>query len=100
VGVETSRCRVAQVVRARSADRPQRSGRTSSCGRLSAPCHPVGHRPARHVSPPIDEALEVLARYKMRLHPGSMSTLVTGEDNSIIRALNEAFAQVADVARR
>jgi hypothetical protein len=36
----------------------------------------------------------------MRLHPGSMSTLVTGEDNSIIRALNEAFAQVADVARR
>lgn len=48
-----------------------------------------------HLSPPIERALQVLRSYGLTVVPGTMSTLVSGEDNAVFAALKEAFQEVA-----
>jgi uncharacterized protein YqgV (UPF0045/DUF77 family) len=47
------------------------------------------------ISPAIDEALEILARYDLRLEPGRMSTLITGDADATFKALQAAFIHSA-----
>jgi uncharacterized protein YqgV (UPF0045/DUF77 family) len=47
------------------------------------------------ISAAIDETLEILARCDLRLEPGRMSTLITGDADAIFKALQAAFTQSA-----
>ena len=48
-----------------------------------------------HFSPAIERTLEVLRSHELAVDPGTMSTLVSGEDDAVFAALKEAFQEVA-----
>lgn len=45
----------------------------------------------QHLSPTIDNAVKILTRYGLEVLPGSMSTLVSGDDKTIFSAIQELF---------
>lgn len=47
------------------------------------------------LSPAIDEALSAFQAHGLRVEPGAMSSLITGEDAAIFAALQEAFRRAA-----
>jgi uncharacterized protein YqgV (UPF0045/DUF77 family) len=49
----------------------------------------------KSLSPAIEAALGVLHERALQLEPGSMSTLITGDDAAIFAALHEAFRVAA-----
>jgi uncharacterized protein YqgV (UPF0045/DUF77 family) len=49
-----------------------------------------------HLSPVIDEALEVFRRHGLNVQPGIMSTLLIGNDDVIFSALHEAFGRAVE----
>jgi uncharacterized protein YqgV (UPF0045/DUF77 family) len=51
--------------------------------------------PLRHeqLSPIIDEALKEFRGQGLEVHPGTMSTLVLGSEESVFSALREAFGK-------
>ena len=48
------------------------------------------------LSPAIDEALEVFRDYGLDVEPGSMSTVITGNDSAVFAALQEALHRAAE----
>ncbi|HLF09306.1 MAG TPA: YkoF family thiamine/hydroxymethylpyrimidine-binding protein [Dehalococcoidia bacterium] len=48
-----------------------------------------------HLTPAIERTLEVLRSHGLAVDPGTMSTLVSGEDDAVFAALKEAFQEVA-----
>lgn len=48
------------------------------------------------LSPAIEEALRIFREHGLEVQPGSMSTVITGDDQDIFSALREAFAHVAE----
>ena len=48
------------------------------------------------LSPAIDEALEVFRAYGLDVEPGSMSTVITGDDSAVFAALQEALHRAAE----
>ena len=48
------------------------------------------------LSPAIDEALEVFRAYGLDVEPGSMSTVITGNDSAVFAALQEALHRAAE----
>jgi uncharacterized protein YqgV (UPF0045/DUF77 family) len=54
--------------------------------------YPLGQE---DLSPAIDEALRVFQEYDLGVNPGSMSTLLTGNDEAIFAALQSAFQLAA-----
>jgi uncharacterized protein YqgV (UPF0045/DUF77 family) len=48
------------------------------------------------LSPIIDEALQTFQEHGLQVEPGSMSSLITGDDAAIFAALQEAFRGAAD----
>ena len=48
------------------------------------------------LSPAIDETLSVLRGHGVDVDMGSMSSLVSGEDESVFRALQEVFRRAAE----
>lgn len=51
------------------------------------------------LAPEIEETLDVLRRHGLEVEPGSMSTVVRGEDALIFAALQEAFQSVCSRGR-
>jgi uncharacterized protein YqgV (UPF0045/DUF77 family) len=49
-----------------------------------------------HLSPAIEETLKVLQDHGCEVRPGTMSTLVTGDDEPVFSALREAFRRAAE----
>lgn len=47
----------------------------------------------------IDEALHIFREYSLAVKPGSMSTLLTGDDKTLFAALQAAFQRVAGQGR-
>ena len=47
------------------------------------------------LSPVIDEALRVFRASGLDVRPGTMSTLITGDDDAVFDCLKEAFRQAA-----
>lgn len=47
------------------------------------------------ISPWIDEALEEFRRRKLEVEPGTMSTVVVGEEELVFSALREAFLKAS-----
>ena len=47
------------------------------------------------LSPIIDEALQTFQEHGLQVEPGSMSSLITGDDDTIFAALQEAFRGAA-----
>jgi uncharacterized protein YqgV (UPF0045/DUF77 family) len=47
------------------------------------------------LSPAIDGALQVFQSYKLEVQPGSMSTMITGEEEELFAGLREAFRRAA-----
>jgi tRNA-Thr(GGU) m(6)t(6)A37 methyltransferase TsaA len=48
------------------------------------------------LSPAIDQALQIFQEHGLSVKPGTMSTLITGDDVAIFAALQEAFRRVAE----
>lgn len=48
------------------------------------------------LSPAIDEALQIFRKHGLDVEPGAMSTLITGDDEAVFAALQEAFRRVAE----
>jgi uncharacterized protein YqgV (UPF0045/DUF77 family) len=48
------------------------------------------------LSPVIVEALRIFREHGLEVEPGAMSSLITGEDNAIFSALQEAFRRAAE----
>jgi tRNA-Thr(GGU) m(6)t(6)A37 methyltransferase TsaA len=48
------------------------------------------------LSPAIDEALRILQEHGLDIEPGTMSSLVAGEDTAVFAALQDAFRCVAE----
>lgn len=48
-----------------------------------------------HLSPAIDRALAVFREHGLDVRPGTMSTVLSGDDAAVFGALREAFASVA-----
>lgn len=48
-----------------------------------------------HLSPVIDEALKAFEDQHLRVDPGAMSTLVSGGEEPIFRAVREAFRKAS-----
>jgi len=48
------------------------------------------------LSPTINEVLHTFYSYGLDVQPGSMSTLVSGDDGLVFTALQEAFLKVAE----
>jgi uncharacterized protein YqgV (UPF0045/DUF77 family) len=48
-----------------------------------------------HLSAAIHQALDVFRGHGLEVVPGSMSSLITGEDESVFAALKEAFQAVS-----
>lgn len=57
----------------------------------------VGIYPLRqtHLSPAIDRAQVAFRAQGLDVRPGPMSTIVSGEDEAVFRALREAFRETA-----
>ena len=47
------------------------------------------------LSPVIEQALSVFRSYGLEVTPGPMSSIVSGEDETLFTALKEAFGQIA-----
>jgi uncharacterized protein YqgV (UPF0045/DUF77 family) len=47
------------------------------------------------LSPAINQTIGVIRRHNVRVQPGTMSTLVTGEADAVFSGLQEAFQSVA-----
>lgn len=47
------------------------------------------------LSPVIEQALSVFRIYSLEVTPGPMSSIVSGEDETLFTALKEAFGQIA-----
>ena len=47
------------------------------------------------LAPAIDEALRTFREYGLDVEPGTMSSLITGDDTAIFAALQEAFRRTA-----
>ena len=54
--------------------------------------YPLGQE---HLSPAIDDVLRIFRDYDLSVNPGSMSTILTGDDDAVFSALQAAFQQVA-----
>ena len=50
----------------------------------------------RHLRPAVDTVLAALEGRGLRLEPGPMSTLATGEQDTVFAVLRDAFARVAE----
>jgi uncharacterized protein YqgV (UPF0045/DUF77 family) len=48
------------------------------------------------LSPAIDEALRIFRMHGLDVEPGAMSTMISGDDETIFAALEEAFRRVAE----
>jgi uncharacterized protein YqgV (UPF0045/DUF77 family) len=48
-----------------------------------------------HLAPAIDKALDVFHCHGLAVAPGTMSSLITGEDETVFAALKEAFQAVS-----
>ncbi len=48
------------------------------------------------LSPAIDEALRIFQKHGLTVEPGAMSTVITGDDEAVFAALQEAFRRVAE----
>lgn len=48
------------------------------------------------LGPAIDEALRILQEYGLDVHPGSMSSVVVGEEAVLFTALQQAFHRAAE----
>jgi tRNA-Thr(GGU) m(6)t(6)A37 methyltransferase TsaA len=51
------------------------------------------------LSPAIDEALRIFREHGLEVEPGAMSTMISGDDDTIFAALQEAFRRVAEQHR-
>jgi uncharacterized protein YqgV (UPF0045/DUF77 family) len=51
------------------------------------------------LSPAIDEALHVFGRHGLEVVPGSMSTLISGDDEAIFSALQAVFRRTSEQGR-
>ncbi len=51
------------------------------------------------LSPAIDEALRIFREHGLDVEPGAMSTMISGDDDAIFAALQEAFRRVAEQHR-
>jgi tRNA-Thr(GGU) m(6)t(6)A37 methyltransferase TsaA len=51
------------------------------------------------LSPAIDEALRIFREHSLEVEPGAMSTMISGDDDTIFAALQEAFRRVAEQRR-
>jgi tRNA-Thr(GGU) m(6)t(6)A37 methyltransferase TsaA len=49
-----------------------------------------------HLAPAIDEALRIFRKHDLDVEAGSMSSVITGDDEAIFAALQEAFRRVAE----
>jgi uncharacterized protein YqgV (UPF0045/DUF77 family) len=49
-----------------------------------------------HLSPAIEHALEVFRQYGLEVQPGSMSSIVMGEEEPLFDALRTAFLKAAE----
>jgi tRNA-Thr(GGU) m(6)t(6)A37 methyltransferase TsaA len=58
--------------------------------------YPLGQE---SLAPAIDEALRIFRKHGLEVEPGAMSSLITGDDDAIFAALQEAFAHVAGQGR-
>jgi uncharacterized protein YqgV (UPF0045/DUF77 family) len=58
--------------------------------------YPLGQE---DLSPAIDEALNIFRYHDLKVTPGSMSTLVFGDDAAVFSALQEAFYHAAKERR-
>jgi len=48
------------------------------------------------LSPAIDKALTIFQRHGLKVTPGAMSSVVSGEDEALFSAIKEAFQQTAE----
>lgn len=51
------------------------------------------------LSPAIDEALRVFGQHGLEVIPGSMSTLISGDDEAIFSALQATFRRTSEQGR-
>lgn len=51
------------------------------------------------LSPAIDEALRVFGQYGLEVIPGSMSTLISGDDEAIFSSLQTALRRASEQGR-
>jgi uncharacterized protein YqgV (UPF0045/DUF77 family) len=58
--------------------------------------YPLGQE---DLSTAIDEALDIFRRHNLLLAPGSMSTIISGDDDAVFSALQEAFQRAAEAGR-
>jgi tRNA-Thr(GGU) m(6)t(6)A37 methyltransferase TsaA len=58
--------------------------------------YPLGQE---SLAPAIDEALRIFRKHGLEVEPGAMSSLLTGDDDAIFAALQEAFVHVAGQGR-
>lgn len=47
------------------------------------------------LSPAIEEALEIFRKYRLDVTPGSMSSMILGDDDDLFAALKEAYQKVS-----
>jgi uncharacterized protein YqgV (UPF0045/DUF77 family) len=47
------------------------------------------------LSPAIDAALDVFHSHKLEVHPGAMSTMISGEEEEVFTSLRETFRKAA-----
>jgi uncharacterized protein YqgV (UPF0045/DUF77 family) len=47
------------------------------------------------LSPAIEAALRIFRKHGLEVEPGAMSTIITGDDEAVFAALQEAFRSVA-----
>ena len=57
--------------------------------------YPLGQR---SLTPIIEKVLEVFREHSLDVSPGAMSSIVTGEDDSLFEALKEAFQNASQEA--
>ena len=55
--------------------------------------YPLGQE---SLSPAIEEALRIFREHGLEVQPGAMSTVITGDDQELFPALQEAFGRVAE----
>ncbi len=48
------------------------------------------------LSPAIDKALAIFKNHGLKVTPGAMSSVVSGEDEALFSAIKEAFQQTAE----
>jgi len=58
--------------------------------------YPLGQE---DLSPAIDEALRIFHQHGLDVAPGSMSTLISGDEAAVFSALQEAFQRAAKQGR-